>query len=401
MTQFHYRAVKDGRKVDGAIEAGSVNEAGRKLAKAGIHPYQISSEPDKGTNLFKQGFPSFTRIKYGQFFYDLSILLQAGFNIDAALTALTFSVRNARLMDALKQIVAELRMGHRLSTAFANAPNLPESIIPLLESGENSGRLEKVISAIATDLLEQEARRAALWGALAYPLFLLAAMVMAIFMVTFYLVPSLSPIFDNAEEKKPFLLVFLSAINNAVRSNFDLIFIASALIIAVLVMAVRRPTFRARWSGMIGRLPYFGAIRRQQALARYLQAAGLLTANGVPFSQALSLAVRACPVAYFHPLLQDVRNRVVKGEGFLQAVKSVRLLDDSTLALLAVGEQANRLPDMLERSARLLDRDVKTKLDRLVSVISPVVTIGMGILVGGLIVSVMSAILSINDVALQ
>ena len=116
-------------------------------------------------------------------------------------------------------------------------------------------------------------------------------------------------------------------------------------------------------------------------------------------------SARSCcqglPDGSYHAALRDVRKSVLQGAAFVTSIKATGLLDDTTLALLSVGEEANRLPEMLERAAYLLDRETTRQLDRMLKLLTPVITIAMGLLIGGLVISVMSAILSINDLALQ
>jgi general secretion pathway protein F len=288
------------------------------------------------------------------------------------------------------------------STLSANQqPGLPEDIVPLLESGESSGRLDKVVAAIAADLAKQEARRAALIEALVYPVFLVCAMFVALGVITFYLVPALMPIFENAEEKKPAILSALAWINALMTDNLDLIAGAGIVVIVSPFALSRHPAGGRLFFDLLRKIPFLGTMIHKRAMTRYLQAVALLTGHGVPINQALGLGVKACPIRNYRPALEDIRKKVVQGAAFVASMKTAALLDESSLALISVGEEANRLPEMLDRAALLLERETTRQLDRMLKVLTPAITILMGGLIGSLVVSVMSAILSINDLAFK
>lgn len=403
MKTFRYRAyaATGGSIEDGKLEAESRSEAARLLARRGMQPFQLDEEGRPASRFSLPRYESSTKIKLTRLFQDLDVLMAAGFNIDAALTAVAAGTRNRKEVDILNAVLTHLRGGHAVAEAFAKIPALPEDIVPLLESGESSGRLDKVVSAIANDLLKQEARRAALIEALVYPVFLAVAMCVALGVITFYLVPALMPIFDNAEAKKPIILSALAAVNALVTQNLDLLLIAAIVAAIALLGFSRHPASGRILVDMLRKVPLLGTTIHKRAVTRYLQALALLTGNGVPINQALGLSITACPVKSYHPKLQEVRKKVVQGAAFVASLKASGLVDESSLALLSVGEEANRLPEMAERAAYLIERDTTRQLDRLLKVLTPAITITMGLVIGSLVISVMSAILDINDLAFK
>jgi len=255
------------------------------------------------------------------------------------------------------------------------------------------------VSAIATDLAHRKAQQNAMVEALVYPAFLLVMMFGAVGIITFYLVPALAPVFESAPEKKPLILSVLGAVGDFVRDNLVLLLIAALGAVAALVVGWRSKAGAAAIVRLLIRMPALGPFIRDRAVSRYLRAAALLTGHGVPINKALELAVKACPLKILHPALLEVRKRVVEGGSFVGGLDDARLLDNASLAILAIGEEANRLPDMLERAGYLLEHRTARTIDRLLKILTPVITIVMGVLIGGLVISVMTSILSINDLA--
>jgi general secretion pathway protein F len=399
---FHYRAYVSAGIEEGKLEAESQAEVSRILVRRGAKPFEIVEHGRSAAGrLALPGLKPARTVNITRLFRDLDTLMSAGFNIDAALTAILAGSRNRKEAAILEAILKELRTGATVTAAFAQIPDLQEDIAPLLESGESSGRLDKIVHAIADDLAKQEARKAALIEALAYPLFLLLAMIVATGVITFYLVPALMPIFESAEDRKPLILSVLAAVNGFVTGHLDLVAIGFFLLIAALFAASRSPAASRAVFDMVRKLPVLGNIIHKRAMTRYLQAVALLTGHGVPINRALELGVRACPIKTYHPALLEIRKQVVQGGSFVGSLKAAKLIDESSLALLSVGEEANRLPEMLDRAAFLLERETSRRIEQMLKILTPAITIVMGLLIGSLVISVMSAILSINDLAFQ
>lgn len=404
MKTFFYEAYTgDGGKVEkGRIDADGYDGAARLLAKRGLTPFKIS---DQNPSLLTGGADRLlvrrARLSFSRFFQDLDTLLSSGFSIDAALSAVETGARGNAQKQTLSEALQQLRSGRSVPEAFSAISGLPEGIKPLLESGESSGRLDKVIAAIARDLARQEERRAAILGALVYPAFLLVTMFGALIAITFFLVPALTPIFESAAVDTPIILSVLGAINHALTDNATAVMAGLLVVAAAAAVVVRNPRLRAAVQQNVRRIPLLGPMLHKRALTRYLQTVALLAGNGVPIGKTLELAAKACPITAYQSRLQNVRLRVLEGGKFVDALGATGLVDGATLTLLALGEDANRLSEMLERAAFLLDRDTTQRMDHALKLMTPVVTILMGGLIGTLVISVMGAILSINDVAFQ
>lgn len=402
MRTFRYRAYAAGGLVeDGVLEAGSRDDVVRLLARKGMRPFEISEQDGHsapGTRL--RFLTAGRRFDLETLFEDLDVLMSAGFDIDAALAAAR-SGRRPQEIRAIDAALARLKSGGRLVEAFKAIPGCPEDMLHLLESGESSGRVEKVVAAIATDLAHRRAQRNALIEALVYPAFLLTIMAGATGIITFYLVPALAPIFEGAPEKKPLILSVLDGAGSVVRDNPLAFSIGGLGLVAAVAAVVTSGSASSAILRLLVKAPAIGPLLRDRAMSRYLRAAALLTGQGVPINKALELAVKACPLRMLHPDLMKARTKVVEGGSFVGGLAESRLLDDASLAILAIGEEANRLPEMLERAGALLERRTTQTIDRALKILTPLVTIVMGMLIGGLVISVMTSILSINDLAFE
>jgi general secretion pathway protein F len=217
----------------------------------------------------------------------------------------------------------------------------------------------------------------------------------------FVLVPAIEPVFEGAEAARPMLISVFSSGRRLLVDWSWLILLATFFALAAAAGAYRAPVGRRALSRFLLQMPIFGKMARTEAIARYLEVLATLTAHGVGIKKALDIAAHACPLVAYRDRLLEIRDQVVGGTSLRQAIEVADLFDQSTVSLIKVGDESNKLPDALKRAAFLLERKEREARRRLFAVLAPVLTIAMGALVGGVVISVMTALLSINNLAAQ
>ncbi|MGH0346518.1 type II secretion system F family protein [Sinorhizobium meliloti] len=381
------------------MEAADKHEAMRLVLKSGCRPLTLEVATT-GTRFLRRDWslrPAGRSVDFGRFFSELQILLEAGFTIDAALRSVVDEGRMAA--GKLSDLVASVVSGGSFSDAFARLPNAPPEVAAMLLSGEQAGRLDQVVGALAESFEQKKVRRAETMETLLYPAFLFAVMLFAIGVIMFVLVPAIEPVFEGAEAARPMLISAFAASRRFLVEWVWLLLPASLVLLGAAIGASRTDSGRRALSGFLLRMPLFGRLARAEASARYLDVLATLTANGVSVKRALELAAHACPLAAYTEPLLAIRDRVVGGTSLQQAIEASALFNRSTLSLIKVGDESNKLPDALKRAAFLLDRNAREARRRLFAILAPVLTITMGALVGGVVISVMTALLSINSLA--
>lgn len=400
MTTFVYHGYTgNGAKASGTVEAADKHEAMRLVLKSGCRPLTLEVDTT-GTRFLRRDWslrPAGRSIDFGRFFSELQILLEAGFTIDAALRSVVDEGRMAA--GELSDLVTSVVSGGSFSDAFARLPNAPPEVAAMLLSGELAGRLDQVVGALAESFEQKKVRRAETMETLLYPAFLFAVMLFAIGVIMFVLLPAIEPVFEGAEAARPMLISAFAASRRFLVEWVWLLLPASLVLLGATIGASRTDSGRRALSGFLLRMPLFGRLARAEASARYLDVLATLTANGVSVKRALELAAHACPLAAYTEPLLAIRDRVVGGTSLQEAIEASALFNRSTLSLIKVGDESNKLPDALKRAAFLLDRNAREARRRLFAVLTPVLTITMGALVGGVVISVMTALLSINSLA--
>jgi general secretion pathway protein F len=400
-------------RADGEIEVGEIRardeaEAVRLLRQAGKTPFQVYRADSPGAakpprpQAAAGGGGLFERLlDLPRFFTDVSVMLGAGFTIDVALRAVADAEPDPRRRARVAAIHARLTEGRSIADAFAVLPEMPRDAVALLASGESSGRIDLVMANLAAAWTRAAARRREVLEALLYPAFLVVVMFFAFLLLALYLAPALQPVFENAGVEPPFLVRALVGFGGFV-TRYGLVALgAGLLLLAALAVAARTPDGAERLDALLLRLPGVAGLRRGAANARYLGTMALLLGNGVPMLEAMRLAADTGGSRARQAALMAARQRVSDGEAFWTALEGAGVLPEFVVALIRLGEQSDNLAPMLGRAGAILETQMQRRLSRLLTFLTPAITILLGAVVGGLVVSVMTTLLSINEIAIQ
>ncbi|MDX8525890.1 type II secretion system F family protein [Mesorhizobium sp. MSK_1335] len=405
MPAFAYRAyLADGARENGVVEAPTKQDAARKLAQQGRRSYHLVPASEEKARIRLPGKASFTltrRVDMSRLFAELSVLLNAGFTIDRALNAVISGEGNAARRQQLQTVLDLTTGGRSIADAFLTLPGITPDVAALLASGERSGKMAYICQRLADAFEARAKRRASIIEALTYPAFLLLVMCGAMVILATVLVPALEPIFEGSSARKPFTMRMLSALGS-VFNDYPFVFPLAALLALLGYLVVSRsPAAGSVFSRWLLRTPMIGPLVINAVLARYLETLSLLLGNGVTMSEALRLATNVSQQASLKASFAAIEEEVANGARLHGAAANAGLFDNATLSLISLGDDANALPVVLDRAGKMLQSALTRRIDTVLKLLTPAMTISLGFLVGSLVVSVMTTILSINDLALQ
>ena len=402
MSEFYYEAyLKNGDVVRDHISAANEGAAHRALSASGKIPFVLvpasaSSETNDKPGA-KRGMPFFKRNDISTLISDITVLLRSGFTIDQSIAVLVEerSGYNGQRMAA--QLLELLREGKTVANAFSDL-GASEETCALIAAGEASGKLVDVFEAISGSTEEQSKRNAEITEALLYPAFLVLVMLFSVGILTFYLVPAIEPIFAASGVANPSLIVVLGGIRGFLSGGGGLTLTCA---IALLAISAILPGSRESLRNVMFGLPAVGRFLIEANIAKYLRTLSMLMENSVPAKDAMKLSSSTARTrnlrVQFHQAEQSVRS----GSSMHAAFRETRLFGQGTVAQIRLGEEANSLPAMLLRCATSIEHRQKRRIDRAMTFLTPAITIGLGAMVGTLVISVMSALLSINEIVVQ
>lgn len=403
-SRFKFRAyAQSGGHDSGYLMAVDRADAVRQLSQAGKIPYELKQVDGSAATPSSSSFFGLFQPKLDltHFLSELSVIIGSGFNVDIALKAVADAETNKGQKARIQAIHSQITEGKSVAEAFASQPNMPPDVVALVASGESSGRLDIVVSELSKSHALRAKRKSEITEAMVYPAFLLLIMVGALLVLSLYLVPALEPIFTNAGAEPPFLVRALGGVGETIKQFGFLILAGLGGLALLLAVFFQRPATKARLMDFAARIPVVSGIVRSATRERYLNTMALLLGNGVPMLDAMNLAADTAPSAGHKAKLLQARQRVASGEPIWQALKSSDAFPDSILSLVRLGEESNNLATMMGRSGNMTQVQMQRTISRALAMLTPAMTIVLGGLVGSLVISVMTTLLSINEMAIR
>jgi MSHA biogenesis protein MshG len=384
MPTFTYKGRNaQGDAITGTLVAASPEAVANQLMNTGVVPVDITETRDDTTGArslwrrLRQRKPGLDDLI--QFSRQLHTLMRAGVPIIQALTGLAENVDNPRFAVVLRDIVTDLEAGHDLSSALRQHPELfNELFVSMVQVGEQSGRLDEALLKLSQYLEREKDTQDRIRSALRYPIFVVAAISVAMIIINLFVIPVFAKIFDKFHAELPWQTRLLLGI-----SDFALHYWPHILVLLIgTILAVRHyvktESGRLLWDRYKLRLPIVGKIINQALLARFANAFAMTLRSGVPLVQGITVVARAVDNAYVAQRILEMRNRVERGESLTQTTSASGLFTPLVLQMIAVGEETGAVDDMLEYVAEFYDREVDYQLKNLSSAIEPILIITIG-----------------------
>ena len=386
MPAFQFTALTaDGRSEKGVLQADTPRAARSLLRDRGLNPLAVN-EVDASTAASQRGASSAALALMAR---QMATLVGAGLPIDEALSALADG-SEGRVRTQVMGLRARVLEGASLAEGMADFPRtFPPMFRASVAAGEQAGRLPEVLRRLADHAEQRDALRRRLIAALAYPLLLSSVAIAVVVALLVWVVPQVIDVFQRFDGELPLATRALLAISDGLqRWGLPLLLIAAAggLLVA---LALRQPTVRERWQAFLLRLPLLGRLLRVADSARFVRTLALLGASAVPLLEALKMASEVVLRLPIRRSLDAVAARVREGMSLAEALERSGQFPSLVLRLVASGERAGRLNDMLDEAADQQERELDARLGIAAAALGP----GMILLIGGLVLFIVLAIL--------
>ncbi len=329
---------------------------------------------------------------------ELSWLLSGGVSIDRALDIVAqeeAKTPTGKLANALRQ---RLKQGHSLSESMRDIGQFDSLVVPMVATGEASGKLAEVFEKLARHFEEQEQTRRELIGSLTYPAILFVASIASLILLSIYLVPIFQGLFEGREEMVPALTRFVFAASGAIKSFGPVLIGALALASAGLLTAMNRSTDlkRALHSRML-MLPWLGPIMAQLEAGRLFNVLGVLLSNGVRLIKAMDLTLGAARNLHMRDILETAQRDIRGGTRLSQAMQDFPGLSGKTRSLLLIGEESGELGKAVSKIGTELDKVNKARIQQMVSLAEPIVIITVGLIIALIVIGMLLGVYSLSD----
>jgi general secretion pathway protein F len=394
-----------GEAKTGIIDADSPREARIKLRSQNLMVTDISARQasvrrdKKKTKLldFRRSargvgeVPIYTR--------QLSTLLKAGIPLAQSMAALIEQCQISDLEAAFRDVREKLTQGLSFAESLAYHPQyFPDLYVNMVKAGEASGSLDMVLDRLASYLQRQAQIKNRIVAALAYPMVMIAVGIIIVIILMTWVVPKVMQVVEQSGQKIPAMTLALKAIADFLGSYWLLL----CLVILALMLAnralMRKSEYRYRIDKLKLRIPIIGELFRKSAVSRFAVSMSTLLKSGVPVLESLRIVKDIVNNAVLARVLDTVHKRIVEGADISTPIKKSGVFPPVVGYMIAVGEQSGQLEEMLDRVAEAYDEEITVQTQKVTSLLEPLLIVGMAVVVGFIVISVMLPILKISDI---
>lgn len=402
METYNYQATdRSGKIITGTMEDDDEKFIVDRLQEMGLFPMSVKKEAIEGPRLVNPVRIMGRRIKLRDvmtFTQQLGALLEAGLPLDRSLVILSDVSEKDSMKDVIRNVLLNIQGGGSLSDSLAKHPKVfPPLYTNMIKAGEAGGVLEPVIGRLAEYLENSQRLREEIRSALIYPLLLVAVGGGAVAFLLTFVVPRFTQIFKEMGQNLPLPTVILLFLSNLLRKYWWILLGIVFLVIFGLRRYMKTEAGRSWWDASVLKIPLFGSLVQKIAVSRFARTLGTLLNSGVPILQALTIVKDSIGNEVIAKSSATIREEVKRGKGIAKPLKDSGVFPQLAIHMMTVGEETGRLDEMLIKVADRYDSETRISVKRMISLLEPAMILFMGLVVGFIIVAILLAIFSVNE----
>lgn len=405
MPSFTYTAITTaGKQVTGSLVVRNKSEAYRELETKGLTPVVVATGPEAATSprkarkvlplsSEKSENPKLKRQELVLFTEELADLLDAGMQLERALKILHDRQANSSIQAVSGILREEIREGARFSKALAKAsPSFDELYRSLVSAGEASGSLPEILRRLVINLKQLFDLQRRTFGAMIYPITVLLACVVLLFVFSTVLMPSLSEMMEKTGQDLPLVTLLLIRFTDFMASWWWLILALMVAGAGGFRFYITTEKGREWWDEYKMRIPAFGPVIKGRFYAQFCHTLSNLVNNGVPLLNSLKLITRGTPNRFIRNHLETVVLDVGEGASLARAMDKTKAFPEALVDRVAIGEQTGELGRSFAKAAAKYDDDLDVRISRLTTIVPTVMLVFVALLVGVVAYSMITTI---------
>jgi len=398
MSTFKYKLLTSSSSiVEGEKEANSKADLISDLRKSGhiiLNIHKVDKEKKK-IQLFQNRAAKKAILPFTQ---ELATLLEGGIPIDKSLSILLSGQDNNNLKPVMEDLLNSIKSGKSFAEALVNHDHLFSSVyISMVRAGEEGGVLPQVLKRLGMFQEKLQKTKGEIVSAMIYPLLLSSTGLLSIGALIIYVIPKFSQIFEGMGISLPFSTVVILSLSQYAM-KYGWIFVIAAITVYFLykrAMADENTATKIDQKKL--KLPLIGNLMWRMQISRFARTLGTLLENGVPLLKSMDIVKDVLTNKHLSSILSDTKTNVKEGAGITISLAERGFLPEIAVHLLKVGEETGNMDQMLLKVADNFDADVENRTKRLVTLVEPALILLMGAVIGVIVISMLTAILSVND----
>lgn len=401
MPEFQHTSIdRAGKNASGRITAETEQQATEILRAKGLYPSNIKEIKPKGS--WNELTPKKFKLKdLALFCRQLSAILNAGITVLMALDILYQQTEKKVVKDHVKKLYETLQKGEQLSTALkAQGRVYPELMISMVEAGEASGMLEKVIGKLALTFEVEVKLRSKVKGAMTYPIILCVLTVLVIVILSTMVLPTFAGMFKSMEMSLPLPTKIMMGFSDFMINQWYIAFSVPIILGFAIIWYVRTENGRRQLDQAKLKIPVSKKIVVRSSAVRFSRTLSILTASGISLLVSLEIAANVLGNVVISENLRHVREEVRKGMSLSQSLRAYpEVFPPMLIAMVNIGEESGAMEDLLEKTSVYYEEEVENAISGMVSMIEPLMIVTLAGIVGFVIISIMMPIMEMYNAA--
>jgi len=403
MALFSYKAVRsNGEVLEGEMEAADEAALVRALQLDGLIPIKASAAGTGGlfSGLFHKQRPQIKQEQILHFTRELATLLEAGMTLDRGLQILIELSDDEQQLRMMESIREKVQSGGTLSDALAaQGKAFSPLYISMIKAGEAGGVLHDVLQRLVDYLERSHELKESVRSALIYPMILLTVAGLSVIGLLVFVVPQFSQMFEDMGQALPLPTQIVVSVGEVVSNYWWMIMATVFLLIAYAQHHFSEPGVKRVWDKRLLSWPLLGDLIAKVETARFSRTLGILLHNGLPLLTALNLVKDVIGNTTIAESVGNAADSLKRGKGLADPLIEQAVLPPLALQMIKVGEESGDLEPMLNKVADVFDGEVRGSIKRALTLLEPLLIVGLGLIVAGIIVSILMAVLSANELA--
>ena len=424
MPIFEYKALtSSGKTKKGIVDADTARDARSKLRSDHMHVTEMwevagkKSKKDKSVAKKTRGLP----VKKGKpggllskeielfqpkistrdlatFTRQFSTLLRSGIQLADALNALVEQCVDPHLERVLRNVKEEITSGNNLAEAMAKHPRFFSDLyVNMVRAGEASGHLDVVLTRIADYLQKQASLKGKVLAAITYPaIMVVVGMAVVIFLMS-YVVPRITQILKDRGQPLPFITEILMTASDFTKAYWIYVLLAMVIGGFFLKSLIGTDAGRLKFDSLLLRLPIFGTLFSKQAISRFALTFSTLLKSGLPALDSLKIVALVVNNAKLTQVINNIHARIIEGADIATPIRKSKVFPPMVGYMVSVGEQSGQLEEILDRIAESYEEELDLTIQRLTSMIEPIIIILLAVVVGFIIAAVLLPLLDFSS----
>ena len=404
MTMFHYQAVNSvGDIEEGEIEAETEANCVQQLQSIGFIPIRVKpakSQTFLGLNLYS----SQNKLSHKSIVLltsELAMLLDSGLPLDRSLVVLMdLANDNENLNKLIGRVLEKVKSGVSLADALEQQSGVfTKFYLNMIRAGEAGGNLGNVLNRMAIYLESSQELKETVSTALIYPAILLVMSLASLFVMLTFVVPQFSEMFASAGKELPLSTQIVVGLANWLQHYWWLVIGSVISIMTYFNFQLGSPETKKKWDGRWLKLPLVGDMVLNKEIANITRTLGTLLGNGVSILSAFTIVRDTVDNLIIAAALSETEDQIKQGKTLFDALNQKAIFPKMAMQMIKMGEETGHLEEMLLRVATIYDKQLRVSIARMLALLEPALIISLGIMIAGIIVSILLAILSVNDLA--